>query len=94
MFEYLFHDNVEPRPDYALQSSEISFGISEAVDVIDTQSVDALFSDQAENDPVGSLEHIGIFDADARQAGNVEEPAVVEVALGSAPKRKPIRLLF
>ena len=69
------------------QPLEIRARLEEAIDVVDSQSVDDALAEQLEHERVRVLEHLRQLDADAREVVDVEEPPIVDVVAGDAKVR-------
>ena len=60
--------------------------------MVDTEAVDHAIGDPPQDQLVGVLEHLWVLDAEPDQRVDVEEPAIVELTLGGAPKCQPVVL--
>ena len=91
--EDLFDD--DPRPHERLvQSLEVFTRIGEAVGMVDAQAIDAAVAREAADQSVRRLEHGAVLDAHAREIGDLEEAAIVDLVRGDAPVREAVVLLL
>src|SRR6185369_3930704 len=68
-----------------LQPVKVLLWVTQAVGMIDPQSIDLAFADQLEQQPVGVLEHCQILNAQTRQVVYVEESTVVDLIGSDTP---------
>ena len=74
------------------QPPQVGPGIGEAVGMIDAQSGHLPRGHPAEHGGVRGLEDLGVLDPHGRERGDVEEAAVVQLAVRAAPVREPVVL--
>jgi hypothetical protein len=75
-----------------VQALEVAGGIAEPIDVVDADAVDLASRVPAQDGAVDRLEHLGILDPHGRQPRHPEEPPVVEVGPGPAPRDQVVVL--
>jgi hypothetical protein len=78
----------------ALQPLEVLLRVEQAVDVVDSQAVDAPLPDQFQHQAVCRLEHRRQLDPDAGQLVDLEEPAIIDLFRRHAPVRQAVVLRF
>ena len=76
----------------AAQAPAIGFGIGQAVDMVDAETVDDALAIEAQQRLVRRLEDVGILDAQPGELADVEEAAPVDHVVGGAPPGQAIVL--
>ena len=66
--------------------------ITQPIDVIEPQPVQAAFGDEAADKSMNGVEGAAVFHAQPGQRVNVEKSPVVDLAAGKSPMREPIVL--
>ncbi len=95
--EYLLHDQVDrslPRMERSLelQMAEVGARGEQAVDVVDAQTGDVPFADEAEDELMRGIEDLPVLDADTSEMVDVEETAVVDLLGRDTPVGEPVPL--
>ena len=90
----LLGDDVEIRAHGALEVLGIGLGVRKPVDMVDAQALDQVAPHQIKDQFVNASENVGLLDAKAGEAVDIEEAAVVHVARGDPPVRGPVALLL
>ena len=75
-----------------MQLVQISERIAQAIDVIDAQSGERIFRDQAQNEAVSGLKYNWIFDPNSDQISDGEEAAIIDALIQVLPERQLVIL--
>ena len=77
-----------------LQADQVLHGIQQAVTMIDTQTLNGIFSQQLAQKLVSCGEDVGVFHSQSDQVIHIEEAAIVDLFPRNPPVRQPVDLRF
>ena len=89
----LLDDRVEVAAARLLEPTEVFARIEQAVGMIDADAADLAVAEETQDQLMRRIEDVLALHAEGGQLVDVEEPAVVDLLRGDAPKSEPIRLV-
>ena len=90
--EDLLHHEVALRQDVGAQAPRVAGRVRQAVRVVHAQPVHEPFADPAGGFGMDGVEDLGLVHPDARERGDGEEAAVVQLGVAAAPADQPVVL--